>query len=31
LSILDDDSQPNPVLREAAEWYKANYGGSAAD
>jgi uncharacterized protein (DUF1778 family) len=31
LSVLDDDSQPNPALREAAEWYKENYGGSVAD
>jgi uncharacterized protein (DUF1778 family) len=30
LSVLDHD-EPNPALREAAEWYKENYGGSVAD
>jgi uncharacterized protein (DUF1778 family) len=30
LRLLDTD-QPNPALREAAAWYKENYGHSVAD
>jgi uncharacterized protein (DUF1778 family) len=30
LSVLDAD-QPNPALREAAAWYKENYGNAVAD
>jgi uncharacterized protein (DUF1778 family) len=30
LSVLDAE-QPNQALREAAAWYKENYGGSVGD
>jgi len=31
LNVLDSEEQPNQALREAAAWYKENYGSSLGD